>query len=122
MATGDVQKPGRDVKHSGPRYQHQEDSRNGLPPVPGGRNAVGGGTQETDDGSRAFLTGEAACLGTVCGVQGGYGAWFTGSPSTDAAWEGNRWETELVNYGPWKGDTYLQAGLPNRRGTAELLC
>ena len=60
MATGGFQHLGTTVQQGGPEYQRQEDSRNGLPPVPDGRDAVGGGVQEADDGSGAFITGEAA--------------------------------------------------------------
>ena len=67
--------------------------------MPGGRNAVGGGLQDTDDRSGAFLLREAAGSGTVHVVQGGDGDRVDGSPYADAAREGNRWETELGNHG-----------------------
>ena len=69
-----------------------------------------------DDGVKVFLLGEAACMGRVHIVWGGDGARVAGSPYTDAAWEGNRWETKLGNHVHWWGDMYLQDGLPNRRG------
>ena len=65
MAPGGVQHTGRAVLQGGPEDQRQKDSCNGMPPVPGGRNAVRGGTQATDDGSNAFLPVEAAGSGTV---------------------------------------------------------
>ena len=120
MATGDVCHPGRDIQQGGPEYQRRKDSRNGLPPVPGSGNAVGGGIWAADDRSRAFLTGEATCLGAVHIVRGVDGAWFSGSPSTDTEWEGNGWETALGDHAPRRGATYLQGFLTNRRGTMEL--
>ena len=43
MDPGVIQYPGRFVQQGGPEYQCQEDSQNGLPPVPGSENVVGGG-------------------------------------------------------------------------------
>ena len=71
-----------------------------MPPVPGSGNTVRGGVQATDDSSRSFLIVDTACMGTVHGVRGGYGNRVTDIPSTDAAQEGNRWETALGNHGP----------------------
>ena len=48
--------------------------------MPGGRNAVGGGLQDTDDRSGAFLPVDAAGLDTVHGVREGDGARVTGGP------------------------------------------
>ena len=86
MAPGVIQHPGRSVRQGGPEDQLQEDCRNGLPPVPGGRNTVGGGVRETDDRSRASLPGEVAGLVTVHGVQEGDGARVAGGPSADTSW------------------------------------
>ena len=66
-------------------YQYQEDSRNGMLPIPGGGNAVGDSVQATDYGSGEFLLEEAAGLGTVQGVQGGDGARVDGIPPSDIA-------------------------------------
>ena len=88
-----------------PEEQHLEDSRNGIPPVPGGGNAVGGGMREMDDGSGAFLPIEAAGSGTVHRLQEGYGAQVAGGPFADTSWEGSGWETELGNHGLWWGAT-----------------
>ena len=88
--------------------------------MPGGGNAVGGGVQETYDGSGAFLLGEVVVLGKVHGVWGGYGARVSGGPYSDAAWECSGWETALVKHSPWWGSTYLQDEFSNRWGTAEL--
>ena len=118
MPPGGIHHPGRAVQQGGPEDQLREDSRNGLRPVPGGRNAVGGSIREKDDGSGAFLLGEAEGSGTVHGVQGVDGARVAGGPSTDAAWEGSWWETELGNHGPRQEATYLQDGLTDLRGTA----
>ena len=57
MAPGDIQHPGRAVRRGGPEYQYREDIRNGLPPVTGGANAVGGDVWEMYDRSRAFIPG-----------------------------------------------------------------
>ena len=113
IAPGGIKHPIRAVRQGGHEYQLQEDSQNGLPPIPGGGNTARGGVKEKDDGSRAFLPVEAAGVGTVHGVRGGDGARVAGGPSIEAAWEGSRWETELGNHGPRKGDKYLQDGLPN---------
>ena len=88
--------------------------------MPGGGNAVGGGVQETYDGSGAFLLGEVVVLGKVHGVWGGYGARVSGGPYSDAAWECSGWETALGKHSPWWGSTYLQDEFSNRWGTAEL--
>ena len=91
-----------------------------MPPMPGDRNAVGGGVRNTGDGRGDFLTGDAVGLGTVHGVQGGDGDWVAGGPYEDAAWEGSGWETALRKLIPRWGVTYLQDGIPDRRGTAEV--
>ena len=113
MDPGGIQHPGRSVQRVGPEYQRQGDSRNGLPPVPGDRNAVGGSIQETYDGSGAFLTGEAEGSGTLNGVRGRDGAQVSDGPRAGAAWEGIGWETALGNHGPEWGATYLHNGLPD---------
>ena len=59
--------------------------------MPGSRNSVGGGVQDTDDKSEAFLPGEAAGLGTVNVVRGGDANQVAGNPYVYAAWEGSRW-------------------------------
>ena len=63
-----------------------------------------------DDGRGSFLLVEAAGSGTVYGVRGVDDDRVVGSPSTDTAWEGNRWETALINIVP-VGDprTYMMA-------------
>ena len=71
----------------------------------------------TDEGSRAFLPVEATCLGTVNGVWGLDGPRFAVSPSIDAAWDINGWETELGNHVSRQRATYLQDGLTNLRDT-----
>ena len=68
----------------------------------------------------AFLPGEAVGLGTVHRVRGGYGAWVAGCQHADAAWEGSGWYTAFRNHSPRWGATYLQDGLPDLQGTAEL--
>ena len=120
MAPGGIQHPGRAVRQGGPEYQLREDIRNSLPPVPVGRNSVGGGVWDTYYGSGAFQLGEAAGLVTVHRVWGGDGDRVAGGPHADTSWEGSGWETELVNRGPRWGAIYLQDGLPDRRGAAEL--
>ena len=59
-------------------------------------------------------------MGKVHGVRGGDGAQVAGGPSIDASWEGSGCETALGNHGPWRVDTYLQYGIPDHQGTAEL--
>ena len=86
----------------------------------GGGNAVEGDIWETDDRGRAFLPGEAAGSGSVHGVQGRYGTWVAGGTHAETSWEGSGWETELGNHIPHRGSTYLQDGIPNLRGGAEL--
>ena len=120
MAPGGIQKPGMAVKQVGLEDQRQEYSWNGLPPMPGGRNAVEGGIRETDDGSGSFLPGEEAGLGTVQGVQGGDGTRVAGGPYADTEWEGSGWETSLGNHALQREATYLNDGLPNLRGNTEL--
>ena len=95
MAPGVIQHPGRSVRQGGPEDQLQEDRRNGLPPVPGGRNTVGGGVRAMDDWCRNFLLGEAECPSTVLGVRVGDGVRVAGILPTDAAWEGNGQEMAL---------------------------
>ena len=68
--------------------------------VPGGGNTVGCGIREMDEGSGAFLLGEAAGLGTVRGVQEGYGDWVAGGIHAYTAWKGSGWETALGNHSP----------------------
>ena len=85
MDPGVIHHPGKAVRQGGPEDQHQEDSRNGLLPMPGGRNAVGAGVRDTDDRSRAFLTVEVESLGTVHGVRGVDGYWVAGGLSLDSA-------------------------------------
>ena len=80
MAPGGIQHPGRAVRQGWTEDEHREDSWNGLLPVTGGRNSVGGGVRYTTDGSGAFLPGEAAVLGKVNRVWGGYGAQVAGGP------------------------------------------
>ena len=104
---------------SGPEYQFQEDSHNGLPLVPAGRNAVGGGVRATDERSSTFLLVEASCLGTFHGVQGGDGARVSCSPSTDTAWESNGLEIAFGNHSPQRVAMCLQDGLPDRWGNVE---
>ena len=87
--------------------------------MPVGDNAVRGGVRATYDRSRDFLPVEAAYLGTVHGVWGGYGARVAGSPPTEKSWEGKGSEMALRNHGPWLGAMYLQDGLPNLWGTAQ---
>ena len=111
---------GRAVRQGGTEDQCRGYSRNGLPPVPVSRNLFGGGVQATDDGTRDFLPGDSACLGTLCGVQGGDGLRVAVGPSIDASWEGNGWETALGNHVPRWGAMHIQAGLTNRRWITEL--
>ena len=106
------------VERGGPEDQCQEDRHNGLTHITGVSNAVIGGVQVMDDGRGSFLLVEAAGSGTVYGVRGVDDDRVVGSPSTDTAWEGNRWETALINIVPRRGSTYLHDGLPNHRGTA----
>ena len=113
MATGGVQHPVRTIQQGGTEDQRWEDSWNGLPPMTGGRNTVGCGVRAMDDRRGTFVTGEAACLGTVNRLQGGDGARVSGISSTDAEWEGNKWETTFRKKNHWRGDKYLQDGLTN---------
>ena len=48
--------------------QWQEDSQNGLPAVPGGRDTVDRIIQEEDDGEGVYITGAAERSGTVRGM------------------------------------------------------
>ena len=107
MATGCVHHPVRDVRQVEYEYQRWEDSRNDLPPVPGGRNTVGCGVRAADDGRRAFIPGETACMGTVHVVRGGHDNRVSGILSTDAAWEGNGQEVVLGNQVPRQRDMHL---------------
>ena len=120
MAPGGINHPIRAVRQGGPENKNREDSRNGIPSVPGSRNAFGGSVRETDDRSGDFLLGEAEGSGTVHGVWGGDGSWVSGSPSVDASWEGSGWDMALGNHGPQRGETYLQDFLTDLRGTTEL--
>ena len=109
----------------GPEYQRWEDSQNGLPPVPVGGNefcgnSVRGGVRAINDRIRSFLPGETACSGTVHGVRGGDGDRVSGIPYIDTSWEGNGLEMALGKHSPQRGAMYLQDGLPNHWGTAEL--
>ena len=88
--------------------------------MPGDRNTVVGGVWEKNDMSGAFILGEAAGLGTVHVVWGGYGNRVSGGPSVESAWEGSEWETELGNHDPLWGSVYLQDGLPDCWGTTKL--
>ena len=53
-------------------------------PVSG--DSVEGGVQETDDGNRTFVLGEAEGLHSVQGLQGGDGARVVGRAHADIAW------------------------------------
>ena len=107
MNPGGIQNPGRAVCRCGPEDQRRKDSQNGLPPLPGSGNSVGGGVQETDDGSGTFQPGEAVDSGTVHRVWGGDGAQVASSIPEDAVWEESGGEKELENHGPLRGSTYL---------------
>ena len=54
-------------------------------------------------------------------LQGGDRARVNGITYADAAWEGNKRETELDNHGPHWGAMHLQDRFLNRQGTEELL-
>ena len=82
IATGGIHHPGGAVRQGGSGDQRREDSRNGLPPVTGGRNAVVDGVWAPGGGSRSLPPGEAVCPGIVHEVLVGDGARVAGSPST----------------------------------------
>ena len=76
-----------------------EESRNGLPPIPGGGNPVGGGVRATDDRRGIFLPVATEGTGAVQGVWGGYGDWIDGRAHGDTTWAGGRGDMELDNLG-----------------------
>ena len=68
--------------------------------MPGGRDTVGGGVRDKDDGSGAFVTGEAAGSDLVQVVRGVYGVQVADEGHADTAWEGSGGETALVSHAP----------------------
>ena len=88
--------------------------------MPGGRNAVGGGIRETDDGTGAFILGEASGSDSVHGLQGGVWDRVDGGTHAATTWEGSGRETALGSHIPWWGATYLQDGLSDLRETKKL--
>ena len=93
MAAGGVQHPGRDVLLVGSKYKRQEDGQNGLPPVSGSGNPVGGGVRAADDGRGTILPVETVSVNTLLLMQVGYGVGFTCSPPADVEREFNGRET-----------------------------
>ena len=88
--------------------------------MPGGRDSVGGGVWETDDGRGSFLPGAIEGKVAVQGVRNGDGDWFSGVAHVDTTWEGGEVETELGTRANWKVTADILDGLPNRRRTTEL--
>ena len=86
MDTWGIQHPVMGVQQGGPEDQRREDSQNVLLAVPGKGDTSRGVVRVMDDGSGAFLPGEAYFWGKVLGVRGGGGSQVAVSPSTDAAW------------------------------------
>ena len=68
--------------------------------MPGGGDTVRGGVREQDEGSGAFVPGEAAGLDSAKGVQGGDGSRVAGGSRADTAWEGRGGGTVLGSHGP----------------------
>ena len=66
-----------------------------MPLVPDRGDTVRGGVQDHDDGSGAFVPGEAAGSDSVQGVQGGDGSRVAGEEHADTAWGGRGGETAL---------------------------
>ena len=121
MATGGAHNPVKAVQQGGSKDQRREEIQNGLLPMPGVRNTLGGGARAKYDGSGAFLLGETVCTGTLYGVWGEYGARIYVSPSTGAAREGNGQEMALGNQGYYRGSRHLQDGFTNLWEKKELL-
>ena len=78
----------------------EEDSRHGLPPMPGGGDPVGGGVRAMDDGRGTFLPGAAEGTGAMLGVRGGDGDWVDGGAYEDTTWTSDRGYLELVSLAP----------------------
>ena len=73
----------------------------------GSGNPVGGVIQTGDDGRSIILPGETASERTVFGLQGVDVIVVSVRPPTDASWEVNRRETELVYHFPQQRATDL---------------
>ena len=69
-------------------------------PMPGGRDAVGGGVREKDNGSGAFVTGEAEGSDSVHVVQEVNVARVADGTHADIAWERSGGWAALGIHGP----------------------
>ena len=90
--------------------------------MPGGGDAVGGGVREKYDGSGTFVPVEAVGLDSLQVVKVGDGDWVADKTHADTAWDGNGDDKALGRHGPRLITSYIQDGLSDRRGTAELSC
>ena len=95
MALGGLQHPGRDVRQGDPEDQRREDSRNGLPPMPGNGDPVGGGVRATDYWRGTILPGATEGTIPVQGVRRGYVGGIFGGAQDGTAWASGRVETDL---------------------------
>ena len=68
----------------------REDSRHGLPPMPGVRDPVRGGVRAMDDRRGTLLPGAAERTSAVQGVQGGDGDGIIGGAQYDTVWASGR--------------------------------
>ena len=88
--------------------------------MPGRGGTVGGGVRDQDDGRGALVLGTATGSDSAQGLQGVDGSWVAGGAHADTAWEGRRGDTTLGIRGPQEATTYIQNGIYDLRGTAEL--
>ena len=102
--------------------QCREDSQNGLPAVPGGRDTVDRIIQEEDDGGGVYITGAADRSGTVRGMWDGDGGGIVCRPQDDTTWAGGRGEMEMGSLGHGRRPADIQAGLTDQGRDADLTC
>ena len=88
--------------------------------MPGGRDLVGGGVRERDDGRWPFLPGSVEGKGAVQGVRGGYVAWVNVGAHMDTTWAGRGWNMKLGSHTPCQETADVPDGIPDRRRNAEL--
>ena len=95
-------------------------SQNGLPPMPGDRDPVGGCVQATDGGGGTFLPVAVEGTGTLQGVWGGDGGWIDESTHEDTTWASGRRDMELDNLSHRGITADVSHGLPGQGRPADL--
>ena len=97
-----------------------EDSRNSIPPMPGGGEPVGGIVRASDDRIWTLLLGSEEGTGAVHGVRRGDGGWIIGREHDDTTWESGREDMDLENLGHRGRTTDVPHGLSGQGRPADL--